>query len=49
MLDKTIDWRTPASGKDRGNYGPQRIVCLTDKQYSLANTFSTPGRNLFTT
>jgi len=30
-------------------FGPQRIVCLTDKQYALANTFSTPGRNLFTT
>ncbi len=28
---------------------PQRIVCMTDKQYSLANTFLTPGRNLFTT
>ncbi len=31
MLDKTIDWRTPASGKDRWNYGPQRIVCLTEE------------------
>jgi iron complex transport system substrate-binding protein len=28
MLDKTIDWRTQASGMD---YGPQRIVCLTEE------------------
>ena len=28
MLDKAIDWRTQASGMD---YGPQRIVCLTEE------------------
>ena len=28
MLEKTNDWRTAAVGK---NYGPQRIVCLTEE------------------
>ena len=28
MLDAKVDWRAPAGGK---NYGPQRIVCLTEE------------------
>ena len=28
MLDKTSDWRTASAGQ---NYGPQRIVCLTEE------------------
>ena len=28
MLDKTSDWRGHSTGQ---NYGPQRIVCLTEE------------------
>ena len=31
MTEKAIDWRTLAAGGSSSNYGPQRIVCLTEE------------------
>ncbi len=31
MTDITLDWRTQAASSERSDYGPQRIVCLTEE------------------
>ena len=31
MTEKAIDWRTLTAGGSSSNYGPQRIVCLTEE------------------
>ena len=31
MIDQAINWRLLPAGESRANYGPQRIVCLTEE------------------